>query len=503
MGCCSFLKDALHGDGSRIRLSACFFGGALCNPWMALMESMGDVPAGRSPWAILASLVVAMLWKLLCGANAGRAGLVCAIAGSASAFVTFLPEGESIFSITHVLQVVSATALSCLWCELYGRFPLRLLLTMLAGGQLVSLLLSFMFVFIPDIYCPGIALLLPLVSAGMLAHSLLLTDSLEDKKGLRDNRRANMRPEMGIAPRWQFLAVALLFSLAYGLSQENSSRVVNILAYGVSGLLILAGLVISKGRISVHLVFNVGLPLVLAGLIVGALLGSKIPAVSSMLINTGYALITVLFVALAADQSYRFGVSVLWTCGLVKAALSLGVLLGESFDALIVVAISPSMMPRSVVYLLMIGVLVAGSFIWMRDMLPDMDDKVAVPVVMEGSNVGTVGSVCQGDAIASDDLTLAFKADVFARCATVGREYVLTDREVEILNYLVMGWSAPRIEEELTISNSTVKTHMRHIYSKMGVHTRDELKAIVGVDTPFASSKAGAPASDDVSTKSE
>lgn len=81
-------------------------------------------------------------------------------------------------------------------------------------------------------------------------------------------------------------------------------------------------------------------------------------------------------------------------------------------------------------------------------------------------------------------------AQIALRCRQIGDEYLLTARECEILNYLIMGWSIPRIEEELSISNSTAKTHVRHIYTKTGVHSRDELKAFVGVDIPFGSSKS-------------
>lgn len=51
---------------------------------------------------------------------------------------------------------------------------------------------------------------------------------------------------------------------------------------------------------------------------------------------------------------------------------------------------------------------------------------------------------------------------------------MLSDREVEILQMLVSDLSAPQIAERLHISVTTMRTHTRNIYSKLGVHSRFE-----------------------------
>ena len=48
----------------------------------------------------------------------------------------------------------------------------------------------------------------------------------------------------------------------------------------------------------------------------------------------------------------------------------------------------------------------------------------------------------------------------------------LRDSEIRVLRYLPTNLSAPEIARELHVSLNTVKTHMRHLYTKLGTHRR-------------------------------
>lgn len=53
--------------------------------------------------------------------------------------------------------------------------------------------------------------------------------------------------------------------------------------------------------------------------------------------------------------------------------------------------------------------------------------------------------------------------------------HALTPREREVYGWLVRGYSLATIARELGVSRGTVDTHVRHIYQKLGIHTREEL----------------------------
>jgi DNA-binding CsgD family transcriptional regulator len=53
-------------------------------------------------------------------------------------------------------------------------------------------------------------------------------------------------------------------------------------------------------------------------------------------------------------------------------------------------------------------------------------------------------------------------------------EISLSKREVEIIECLAQGMTTAQISIRLFISENTVKTHIRHIYEKLGASTRAE-----------------------------
>lgn len=64
-------------------------------------------------------------------------------------------------------------------------------------------------------------------------------------------------------------------------------------------------------------------------------------------------------------------------------------------------------------------------------------------------------------------------------CADTARRYKLTNRETDVLELLARGRTGLVIQKRLVVSQNTVKSHVRHIYAKMGVHSQQELIDIV------------------------
>ncbi len=78
-----------------------------------------------------------------------------------------------------------------------------------------------------------------------------------------------------------------------------------------------------------------------------------------------------------------------------------------------------------------------------------------------------------------DDKRNDLQTNTQERCDDIATHFGLSERESEILLLVAKGRSTPRIQEELCISTNTVNSHIKHIYQKMDVHSRQEILDMV------------------------
>ncbi len=74
---------------------------------------------------------------------------------------------------------------------------------------------------------------------------------------------------------------------------------------------------------------------------------------------------------------------------------------------------------------------------------------------------------------------VSHKHNIDALAEHLGAKYDLTPREREIALLLSQGRSLPYIQEKLSIAEGTARTHVAHIYQKLGVHSRQEFLDLV------------------------
>lgn len=64
------------------------------------------------------------------------------------------------------------------------------------------------------------------------------------------------------------------------------------------------------------------------------------------------------------------------------------------------------------------------------------------------------------------------------RTMQLANQFELTQRESELLSLMIEGRTNTDIAQELFISENTVKTHIKHVYQKLGIRSREELHAL-------------------------
>ena len=101
----------------------------------------------------------------------------------------------------------------------------------------------------------------------------------------------------------------------------------------------------------------------------------------------------------------------------------------------------------------------------------------------EGNLAPSVGNAPSGQTDPHSPVTTSAQSEQTALEATIierlSDEFHLTRREREVFAHLAKGRSAPYIAEVYQVSENTVRSHIKHIYTKLDVHSRQELLSFI------------------------
>lgn len=215
-------------------------------------------------------------------------------------------------------------------------------------------------------------------------------------------------------------------------------------------------------------------PLLIAGLLTATLAWGASWTIAGMtLILTGYFFLDVFNWSTLSSLCSRYRSQPLYQFALGRAPLGLGLFLGWSIAALASggdAVGSPLFESEGVPALLANSAVAAGAILLLA---------LSVAIAPYGSDTLTDKRTL--DKLRSDPMySRDIKGGLFRRaCISVAEEGGLTPREREVLLLLAKGRSAAIIQEELSISPGTVRTHTYHIYRKLDVTSQQEIISLV------------------------
>jgi Response regulator containing a CheY-like receiver domain and an HTH DNA-binding domain len=121
----------------------------------------------------------------------------------------------------------------------------------------------------------------------------------------------------------------------------------------------------------------------------------------------------------------------------------------------------------------------------MRDPQSLRENGAARSMANDGSQEGpsaagtTLGEAPSEGECAGAGAGASAGASIEERCTQLGAEGGLTERETEIFAMLARGRNGQYVMDHYVISRNTVKSHVKHIYAKLGVHSQQELIDLV------------------------
>ena len=169
-----------------------------------------------------------------------------------------------------------------------------------------------------------------------------------------------------------------------------------------------------------------------------------------------------------ADITQRFRLTSFVVFGFGRGALALGALIGMT-ASFAIPALDSATNPANTL------IIVFACIIFGFGALPRGSELRALIV---GESDNPAGEMLRGRERAESPEKA--RAGRFKRkCELVANRYLLSKKETEVLFLLAKGRNAAYIQEQLYISEGTARTHMRHIYKKLDIHTQQELMDLV------------------------
>lgn len=310
------------------------------------------------------------------------------------------------------------------------------------------------------------------VAASVFAAICPLASFLLQLKSWRDTpKRVNAHEiEVGQLKIPPMLPIALfVYGIAFGIVFAMNSRIevptyleliTNAVFIAILSLIIMVNVLYSKS-FRIDKIYRLVLPLLGTGFILFPLIGAGSSILSSGIVLAGYACSRIFAATVFSDITSRRPAPMLGTAAVASIADAGGIALGSllGWFLLTVTGMEATILQNTA--LIITGILTLTTIFLLTE-----------------SGVSSLwGALKAND---NKQETSPDKEKLLTmRIDEVASEFGLTPREKEVFFSLVQGKSSSEIAKEFFLSESTVLTHIKRIYSKLDVHSRIELVNIV------------------------
>ena len=358
------------------------------------------------------------------------------------------------------------SVLLLLWAEIYGQLGLSKIIMYGAASCVAAGAASLGIFLLQAPYGTICASLLPLASLGCAQLSLAVIPKEPPSKIAAQTRSLSLARFRAVP--WSLIA---LMALAGFASSFLGNLMLETLAYGsfhrigtttILGCAIFIAATRSRDGFSLDRL-SVVVPLTAsATLLLIPTLGTQAELSISILAKFCYVGFTFLVLAMLAQGVYRHETPSLWVFGLARA----------SSEAAIFGGIIAYRMARAW------GITHNVPALWLLSLFGFAVMALCIYIVhQEKRGTSEWGVLCER--VTSTAKPTSAREQFVERCDMLADQYGLTPREKDILILLAQGRSGREIENELLLSQNTVKTHARHLYAKLGLHSKEDIRNLV------------------------
>ena len=386
------------------------------------------------------------------------------IACACTTLVPLLAQSSSVLaSLLAFVLIAAAEAsfayLSCAWLELYAKLnPLHAALCLCVAHG-ISALLGLAFV----------EFLGPLPARGFVAGAVLaasLTAYAHCRSYLDDPLFTHSEVTH---PEWSFPAnpVLLVSIFAFASYYVRCGIVQGVDVFPRLGVVVVCAIMFVLyrfyyERMNLNYVADAALLLAIVALLLRFFPGDTTALTSGVVGSCAYGIFYAFVNAMLCRLSYRYGVNPLLLFGSTYAAIKMAGLLGRVCgDVAFVHNQSAFLVGAAATIVILVAVFLLSA---------------SPGALLENWGIEPRGATNRDR---QNNDVLSTKESFDTVCSRMAARYGLTRREEEVLGLLAQNTSDAQIEAALCVSRATVRTHIQHVYEKMGVHSKAEVVEVV------------------------
>lgn len=423
--------------------------------------------------------------------------LVAAVATVAAGCLSSSGGSSPLFLAASALTGIGTAWVALRLGTLYSTVPARRVTLYTTASFVTACLLYFLAVGLPHQLGLPFMALLPVFAA-------LVTMTTPDDTVLQKERPSRAKA----LPPGFFLRLVLaigVFSLVVGVTRGFATLTQSVVTLDDEGAVIVFGTACVAGILYVlvslmgnevdisRLYYPVTI-LVVLGISVVPLIGSGV--FEGRFIGIAYACFIMMIWCLLAHVAHLSGLSPVRVFGLGRGASALGTTAGWLLGSQLIGQQAQNPLFIWSVSIVMVVALLIVSMLVFNDRIIGMVLRASVAEDYEGGEGAAVearpascldaavsvekGETAVAEGAGDSGLDSERRTGAFTkRCLAVSSTYGLSQRERDVLFLLAKGRTIGYIADDLGVSFNTAKSHIRHVYVKTGVHTRQELLNLI------------------------
>ena len=422
----------------------------------------------------------------------GKVGAVAFIGGILAMAGLGGETGFADISFPTLVELVAAGTLlgvgdvliSISWGRFCAALPLRVSYLFVLGSQTAALVLY------PCSFIMADAVLVAAVIASVTAVAVILV-KLPDRSSVAfDGPR--LRTVFG--ELWRPIFGTSVFAFLTGLmpwisgqydGSVEAMRVLSLASSAAMLLVLAAPVALLKQNMRLEGFYKVILPVVATGFLLLPIIWNGFGGVVNAFVGAGSYAAGIVLWCLAADSSRRSGLSATTSFGLALGTTSLAGALGKAFGYFGGRTLTEGDLTITAISLVSLYLLsMIALFVFRKRPEQTADAPLTNARSAETATAKTQKAVSSTKAHQDSRTNAASLPDNLApsvdptrttTCKTLALSFDLTEREHDVLVLLSKGQSVADIAVSLGVSENTAKTHIKNVYRKLNVHSKQDV----------------------------